>query len=296
MHDLADPDTIHNQKDTYAKDLEEQLKKGIDALSAAHRQQTDALHNAANQEKTRYNLALDQQVKQHELFLSQEYNEQLMRLQQAAQAKRAELETQATTLTLEFQQRKVQEEFLAQQIGIQQQHAEAQRKIDEEFQKLGVAKLPQQEATVASASPVVSAPSMVQPLQVQSGQVPTMTVSSPLLQSGQVPPTMTASPVVHMPSHPNVTCQSYAPLTTPSMQSPMTTNSMPAPSLVHRGVANAPTFISPVRTSQSVAIPQTVIVPQEPLENFRARSVATTPAQVSLAGSPRHSLSHQRFR
>merc|ERR1712008_508526 len=72
------------------------------------------------------------------LLLSQEYNEQLMRLQQTAQAKRAELEQQATGLTLEFQQRKVQEEFMVQQLGIQKQHQEAQQRLAEEMQKLGL--------------------------------------------------------------------------------------------------------------------------------------------------------------
>jgi len=138
FRDLADPDTINAQKENYARDLEEQLCRGVEVLGDTHRQQTETLHAAANQEKTRYNLAMDQQVKQQELFLSQEYNEQLMRLQQAAQAKRAELEQQATGLTLEFQQRKVQEEFMAQQLGIQQQHMEAQSRLQEEMRKLGI--------------------------------------------------------------------------------------------------------------------------------------------------------------
>lgn len=138
MRELADPETIQAQKESYAKDLEEQLRRGVEVLGDTHKKQTEALHSAATQERTRYNLAMDQQVKQQELQLSQEYNEQLMRLQQAAQAKRAELETQATSLTLEFQQRKVQEEFMAQRVGIQQQHLEAQKRIEDEMRKLGI--------------------------------------------------------------------------------------------------------------------------------------------------------------
>jgi len=136
--ELADPETIHSQKEQYAKDLEEQLRRGVEVLGETHKQQTDELRARANREKTRYNLAMDQQVKQKELLLSQEYNEQLMRLQQAAQAKRADLEQQATTLTLEFQQRKLQEEFMVQQMGIQQQHQLAQARINEEMHRLGV--------------------------------------------------------------------------------------------------------------------------------------------------------------
>jgi len=136
--DLADPETVQLEKDHYANDLEEQLKRGMEVLAEMHKQQTEDLHTRANQERMRYNLAMDQQVKQRELLLSQEYNEQLMRLQQAAQAKRAELEQQATGLTLEFQQRKVQEEFMVQQLGIQKQHQEAQQRLAEEMQKLGL--------------------------------------------------------------------------------------------------------------------------------------------------------------
>merc|ERR1719282_68656 len=102
QRELPDPEAIAIQKEAYAKDLENQLAKGVETLGETHKRQTDDLHSRANQEKTRYNLAMDQQVKQQELILSQEYNEQLMRLQQAAQVKRAELEQQATSLTLEF--------------------------------------------------------------------------------------------------------------------------------------------------------------------------------------------------
>merc|ERR1719291_1051836 len=70
QRELPDPEAIAIQKDAYAKDLEEQLRKGVETLGDTHRRQTDDLHSRANQEKTRYNLAMDQQVKQQELLLS----------------------------------------------------------------------------------------------------------------------------------------------------------------------------------------------------------------------------------
>lgn len=45
------------------------------------------------------------EVKAEEYALSKEHNEQLMQLQQRSQARRAQLEQQATNLVLEFQQR-----------------------------------------------------------------------------------------------------------------------------------------------------------------------------------------------
>eukprot|EP00929_Paragymnodinium_shiwhaense_P119913 TRINITY_DN91827_c0_g1_i1.p1 TRINITY_DN91827_c0_g1~~TRINITY_DN91827_c0_g1_i1.p1 ORF type:complete len:444 (-),score=105.93 TRINITY_DN91827_c0_g1_i1:206-1345(-) len=147
---FPDPESVRQQKDNFAKDLEDQLKTGVERLGVTHKQQMDLLKANANQEKHRYNLVLDQQVKQQELMLSQQYNEQLMRLQQAAQHKRAELEKQACGLILEYQQRKVQEEFMAQQVGIQKQHSEAQHRLQEEMTKLGP-------STAAAAAPTAAA-------------------------------------------------------------------------------------------------------------------------------------------
>lgn len=133
---IPDPGAVQRQKETYARSLEDQLRKGVEVLAATHKQQTDLLHAQANQEKHRYNIALDQQVKAKELELSQQYNEQLMRLQQAAQVQRAELEQQACGITLEYQQRKVQEEYISQQQGIQDQHLQAQKNLDQEIQRM----------------------------------------------------------------------------------------------------------------------------------------------------------------
>mmetsp|Transcript_129609 Transcript_129609/g.276427 ORF Transcript_129609/g.276427 Transcript_129609/m.276427 type:complete len:434 (+) Transcript_129609:150-1451(+) len=135
--DLATPDSIMSQKDTYAKDLESQLQQGVELLGATHKQKTDYLHASANQQKHQYNLMLDQQVKQQEMVLSQQYNQQLMMLQQAAQQQRAELEQQAAGLTLEWQQRQTQEEFLKEQRGIQQRYAQVQQELAVEMEKVG---------------------------------------------------------------------------------------------------------------------------------------------------------------
>lgn len=162
---IPDPESIKTQKEQFALDLEEQLRQGVESLGQAHKQQTEALHTSANQEKHRYNLVLDQQVKQQELLLSQQYNEQLMRLQQAAQAQRAGLEKQACSLILEYQQQKVQEEFVAQQTGIQKQHQEAQLRLQDEMQKLsskngsaGSMSLPPGGSGMPSAMPSVALP------------------------------------------------------------------------------------------------------------------------------------------
>merc|ERR1719183_2530748 len=60
---IPDPSAVQKQKESYARSLEEQLRKGVEVLAQTHKQQTEALHAQANQEKQRYNTLLDQQVK-----------------------------------------------------------------------------------------------------------------------------------------------------------------------------------------------------------------------------------------
>merc|ERR1719409_1271577 len=119
--EMADPNAVGKQKEEYARQLERQLKDGADKLGETMKAQIDALHNQAAQEKSLHSLLVDQQVKQQELILSQQYNQQLMLLTQAAQRQGAELEQQATNLMLDYQQRKVEEDFLASQAGVEKQ-------------------------------------------------------------------------------------------------------------------------------------------------------------------------------
>lgn len=136
--ELADVSAVRRKRDALASELEKELMAGLQSLAEQVQTQKEKVGASVRQERHRYNLAMDQQVKNQELVLSQQYNEQLMRLQQAAQAQRAELEKQACGLTLEYQQRKVQEEFMAQQAGIQKQHEDAQMKLAAEMEKLGL--------------------------------------------------------------------------------------------------------------------------------------------------------------
>lgn len=133
---LPDPDAISSRKEALADEVRHKLREGTDALAQQHKRQLEQLHEVFNQQKMRFKLAMDGQVKTEEYALSQHFNEQLMHLQQNAQKRRAALEQQATNLVLEFQQKKVQEEFLVQQRDIQKQHQDAQKRLAEELQKL----------------------------------------------------------------------------------------------------------------------------------------------------------------
>lgn len=136
--ELPPPDVIQKNKDGSTKELENQLKKGAEHLGNTHKEKTDYLHAVANQQKQQFNVMLDQQVKEQEMILLQEYNQQLKRLQQAAQSRKAELETQANKMAMNWQQQKVMEEFVRHKNGIEEQYEEAKAEIDSKIAELGV--------------------------------------------------------------------------------------------------------------------------------------------------------------
>eukprot|EP00439_Symbiodinium_sp_Y106_P067181 s2568_g11.t1 len=133
---LPPPEAIRSRQSEIAAQLTRALGEGQSALERQRQSQQEQLEELQKQQKTRFLLALDAQVKADEYALSKEHNEQLMRLQQDAQRKRAQLEQQATSLVLEFQQRKLEEEFYTQQRDIHRQHEEVQSRLAAELQKL----------------------------------------------------------------------------------------------------------------------------------------------------------------
>ncbi|CAE7845339.1 hypothetical protein AK812_SmicGene40052 [Symbiodinium microadriaticum] len=133
---LPPPESIRSRQSEIAAQLTRALGEGQAALERQRQSQQAQLEELQKQQKTRFLLALDAQVKADEYALSKDHNEQLMRLQQDAQRKRAQLEQQATSLVLEFQQRKLEEEFYAQQRDIHRQHEEVQSRLATELQKL----------------------------------------------------------------------------------------------------------------------------------------------------------------
>jgi len=157
-----DPKPVTKQKDKQAlSQVDRHLKAGGDRLHAEMKATIDALHTQAAQEKSLHSLLVDQQVKQQELLLSQQYNQQLMLLTQAAQRQGAELEQQATNLMLDYQQRKVEEDFVASQAGVQKQFGDMQLKFADELAKSSVYPAPPIQPPVLGQLPANLAPPML---------------------------------------------------------------------------------------------------------------------------------------
>lgn len=132
---FPDPACIEEQKQAYSKSLDMQFEHGTKSLHMQNDERKRLLHQAAEQRKQSLVLKVEQEMRLHEMLLDEQTNQALMGLKKAALDQRAALEQQAAALTLEYQQRKMHEEFAATQAQMQKQYAENQAKLQSEAQK-----------------------------------------------------------------------------------------------------------------------------------------------------------------
>ncbi|CAE7638578.1 cspA [Symbiodinium pilosum] len=132
---FPDPASIEEQKKHYCRSLEEQLEEGNKSLQQQNVERKKQLHEAAEQQKQALLLHMDQQVKMQEMALDEQTNQAMMGLKKAALDQRAALEQQAASLTLEYQQRKMHEEFAATQAEMQRQYMDSHSKLQTEVQR-----------------------------------------------------------------------------------------------------------------------------------------------------------------
>merc|ERR1719503_331977 len=133
---IPNPATIQSQKDGYAKALEKQYQDGAAAIAAEVRVRKEMLQEQAKQQKAQYTLQVQSQLQAQNLLLDQQMNSQLMMLQEAAMSQKSALEQQAAALTLEYQQKKAEEDLLGKQYEIQKQYYDAETKLAAQFQKV----------------------------------------------------------------------------------------------------------------------------------------------------------------
>merc|ERR1719379_3360518 len=96
----------------------------------------EMLNETAKQQKAQFALQTQSQLQAQNLLLDQQMNSQLMMLQEAAMAQKTTLEQQAAALTLEYQQKKAEEEMLVKQYQIQKQYYDAEMKLAAQYQKI----------------------------------------------------------------------------------------------------------------------------------------------------------------
>jgi len=133
---IPDPGAIARQKDVYLKMLDEQLKQSVTVLDQQVKYQRDYLNVQCEQQKKQFLLQLDQQMKAQEMVLTQQYNEQLMNLQMQAGTQKGALEQQAMQLTMEYEQRKAEENMYRQQYEMQRQQTDLHSRMTQEHQRM----------------------------------------------------------------------------------------------------------------------------------------------------------------
>jgi len=132
---IPEPSAIESQKVIYTKSLDEQLDQGAQVIQQQNQAKKNMLYESAQQQKVQLALQVDQQTKMQEMALDEQTNRDLMDLKHRAFEQRAVLEQQAAALVLEYQQRKMHEEFVVSQSEMQRQYMESAQKIETEAQK-----------------------------------------------------------------------------------------------------------------------------------------------------------------
>jgi len=146
---LPDPQAVAQQKDTYAKSLEQQLTQGRDQIIQENQHKKKALNDMSAHQKAMFALQVDQELKKQEAFADHEMNRKIHDLTKAAHDQRMILEQQAANLVMEYNTRKAEEQFSQQQQIIAKSHDEAQSQLHAQMSQL--APSPAQPAFAAPA-------------------------------------------------------------------------------------------------------------------------------------------------
>lgn len=132
---IPDPHAIEQQKNAYARSLDEQLSQGIRMIEQTNEAKKHAMRQELDMKKEQYFMQVDQQLKAQEMSVDQQANYQLMGLQQAAFERRAILDQQAAAATLEYEQKRVQDEFARTQYDHRRKAAEKQVEMHKELER-----------------------------------------------------------------------------------------------------------------------------------------------------------------
>jgi len=132
---MPDPSSVEQQKVAYAKSLEVQLDQGTRMLEQQNQVQKQALRQAAEMQREQYNMQVDQQLKAQEMSVDQQANYQLMGLQQAAYERKALLEQQANAAVLDYEQKRVQDEFARTEYEHRRRAGEKQMQLEVEMSR-----------------------------------------------------------------------------------------------------------------------------------------------------------------
>mmetsp|Transcript_80460 Transcript_80460/g.139650 ORF Transcript_80460/g.139650 Transcript_80460/m.139650 type:complete len:369 (+) Transcript_80460:66-1172(+) len=132
---LAPPATIEQQKEESTRAVDGQFSQATSQLIESSQARKQMFIQSAQQQKAQYRIKVQAQLEAQYLALDQAMNARIFELQDMCQQQKAGLEQQAALLTLEYQQKKAEEEMRSKQFQIQRNYHEASRGLAMAFEK-----------------------------------------------------------------------------------------------------------------------------------------------------------------
>lgn len=122
---IPDPESIEEQKNAYRRSIELQFEQGRQSLQDQNAERKRILHEEAERCKQALILEVERDLKAKERALDEETHKAMLGLKKAALDQHAALQQQAAALTLEYNSRKMHEDFAASQADLQRQYVES---------------------------------------------------------------------------------------------------------------------------------------------------------------------------
>lgn len=123
---IPDPAAVAAQKDQHLRNLDAQLQQGLLTIDQTFKEKREGMFAQAEKQKVDFYMKVDQEVKMQELDLDKQFLSVVQYVKQEATRQRALLQQQAMTLTFQYQERKVEEDMLAQQFELHKQQTAIQ--------------------------------------------------------------------------------------------------------------------------------------------------------------------------
>mmetsp|Transcript_56593 Transcript_56593/g.104752 ORF Transcript_56593/g.104752 Transcript_56593/m.104752 type:complete len:444 (-) Transcript_56593:161-1492(-) len=138
---IPNPQDIDSQRSAYARSLDAQLEHGTSVLDSQFQQQRHMLQQLGQQQKQEYGIEVDRKIMAQDMILAKQRDEQMLLLKQSTQQQRAALDQQANALLMEYNQKKSQEDMMAQQYQFQLERYQAHLRHTAELQAMQQAQL-----------------------------------------------------------------------------------------------------------------------------------------------------------
>jgi len=132
--EIPDPSAVAQQRQAYSRSLDHHVERGSLSLQEQHKARKQQLYVAAEQRKKALLLQVDKEMRMEELALDDRKHKALLALKRQALDLQAALDQQAASLTLEYQQRQLHDEFASTQADMHRQFVESHLRLQKDVQ------------------------------------------------------------------------------------------------------------------------------------------------------------------